>query len=245
MSLLTRLLFPPTCVACKRLLDWYPKRNWSENLLCTACKSAWESELLDTCGVCSKRVTECECATEEMVRAKCVCFRKLVFYRHGKGDRVQNRLIFHIKKYRDLHTPRFLAKALLPALEEIAADRDRVVLTYVPRSLSARLEYGTDQARALAEALGELSGFSVQSLIKRRIARGHEQKELSARARLSNAEAIYSPVKNVDIKGKCVVLVDDIVTTGATASACVRLLRRAGAKEVFCMAVASDDVNKN
>jgi ComF family protein len=183
--------------------------------------------------------------TAAMERAKCAGFRKLVFYRHGKRQHVQNRLIFHVKTSNDRQTPRFCASELLPALRSLTEGKPYTVLTYVPRSRAARLEYGTDQARALARALSDLSGLPCERLIVRRgSGKENAQKTLSTGARLRNARELYRLSASADVKGKTVVLVDDIVTTGATAAACIRLLRGAGAAEVFCLTVASNDTNQ-
>ena len=244
MSLLTRLLFPPKCSACGEILDWYEKKD-RPKALCSDCMKQWKNEKLDVCGSCNKRVTECACVTEELQRARCATFRKLVFYRHGKGERVQNRLIFHIKKKGDRQTVDLLAEELLPALQTLSDGAKDPVLTYVPRSLGARLEYGVDQARELATALSALSGIPCRRLLTRNIGHRPSQKGLSAEERVRNAKKVFRLCKGVELRGKRVILVDDIITTGATAAACVRLLHRVGALEVFCLAPASDDINQN
>lgn len=241
-ALCKSLLFPPKCAACGSLLDW--QDSLSFEALCEECRKRWESEKADTCDICAKRVCECGCMTAAMERAKCDGFRKLVFYRHGTRAHVQNRLIFHVKTNNDRRTPLFFASELLPMLQALTEEQTRVVLTYAPRSRAARLEYGTDQACALAKALSTLSGLPCERLIRRSFGKKSAQKELSTKARLQNARDTYRLSRNADVRGKTVVLVDDIVTTGATAAACVRLLRRSGAERVFCLTVASNDTNK-
>ena len=242
MSLLTKLLFPPRCAACGSLLDWY--RTQDTDALCPTCLCEWESAKDVTCGICGSRVTLCACVTEEMRKAKCTAFRKLNYYHGGTRDRVQNRVIFHIKESRDARAFGFLAKELSDTILSLTAEScGEAVLTYVPRGRSAKLEYGTDQAEQLAKALARVSGLPCQRLIRRSRRRAPEQKELSATARKKNAKAAFSLMRNADVRGRNVILVDDIVTTGNTVSACTRLLRCAGAKSVYCVAVASDDVN--
>jgi len=243
VRLFQRLLFPPKCAVCGVLLDW--SAIDSAEALCPTCRKRWESEKADTCGICARRVTACTCMTAEMEKARCAGFRKLVFYHHGKQSHVQNRLIFHVKRSNDRQTPRFLASELLPALREMTEGTSNVVLTYAPRAQKAKLKYGTDQARALAKELSLLSGLPCEMLIRRAARRKAEQKALSIRARLRNVKDLYRLARNADVKRKNIVFVDDIVTTGATASACVRLLRRAGAENVFCLTVASSDTNQN
>ena len=245
MSFLSRLLFPPKCAACKDLLDWYNVNG--DTALCPSCAAQWITEKKDTCGICGKRVPLCNCVTEEMRKAKCAGFRKLVYYHGGRRDKVQNLLIYRIKESRSAQTHAFLATELQVALKELlmcAEDRQNTVLTYVPRGRSAKMRYGTDQAEELARALAKATGLPCRKLIQRASGQVGEQKTLSASARLKNAKHSYVLSRGVDVRGKTVVLVDDIVTTGASMATCTRLLRRAGAQRVYCLSIASDDVNR-
>ena len=242
------MLFPRKCAACGELLDWYEAPH-SHDVLCSVCLSKWEKEQDKTCGICNKPVIECACMTEEMEKAKCLSYRKLVFYRHATADAVQNRLIFYMKRVRDAEAPIFLAERLLPALEDMRNDSGRepsdLILTYIPRGRNAKLEYGTDQAEQLARALSALSGAPVKRLLLRNRGKNKQQKTLSATARIRNARESFRVAPKAVLDGKTVILVDDIVTTGAGMAACARLLRRAGAKRVYCLSAASDDVNRD
>ena len=238
-----RLLFPRRCAACSALLDWY---EIEKPPLCDACLALWERETRKECEICAKPIARCDCMTESMKKAGCAGFRKLVYYRHGKRSEVQNRVIYRIKNTRDVETARFLAARLLRECEQELAPAelsDRVCLTYVPRATRTKLETGTDQARELAEALGHLSGIPMERLIRRRKHHRAPQKKLSARERLRNAEQTFCLCRNADVKGKNVILVDDIVTTGSTVATCVKLLRKGGAARVFCLSVATNELH--
>ena len=118
------------------------------------------------------------------------------------------------------------------------------VLAYVPRRKRAYLQYGTDQARELARALSGQSGIPLAACLTRKRGNQREQKKLTPQERIKNARASFA-VQNAELlKGKTVLLIDDIVTTGASMSVCVKLLLRAGAAEIYCVAVASDEINR-
>lgn len=245
MSFLSRLLFPPKCAACKVLLDWYETDGVTA--LCPSCLEKWIAEKNVTCGICGKKVTHCSCVTGEMRKARCAGFRKLTYYQGRTREPVPNRLIYHIKESRSAQTHAFLARELQSAIEELlpcAEDRQNAVLTFVPRSRSAKMKYGTDQAEELARALAKVTNLPCRRLIRRASGQGGEQKSLSASARLKNAKHSFALSRGVDVCGKTVIVVDDIVTTGASVAACTRLLRRAGANRVYCLSIASNDANR-
>ena len=245
MSFLSRLLFPPKCAACKVLLDWYETDGVTA--LCPSCLEKWIAEKNVTCGICGKKVTHCSCVTGEMRKARCAGFRKLTYYQGRTREPVPNRLIYHIKESRSAQTHAFLARELQSAIEELlpcVEDRQKAVLTFVPRSRSAKMKYGTDQAEELARALAKVTDLPCRKLIRRASGRGGEQKTLSASARLKNATHSFVLSRGVDVRGKTVVLVDDIVTTGASMATCTRLLRHVGAQQVYCLSIASNDVNR-
>lgn len=241
------LLFPPRCAACGALLDFTSLEN--NRALCDTCLPLWFEEKQEPCGHCLCEVQNCTCVTEFLETAKCDGFYKLVYYRNRRGGAVQNNVIFRIKNKRDRRTPVFLATELEQVLrrkrESGELSLDNACLAYVPRRRSVVLETGTDQARALAEVLAQRLSAPVVDVVVRSRGKQREQKMLSPRDRLKNARASFVLRDAERIKDKTVLLVDDIVTTGASMAACVQKLKRAGAAEVYCVAVASDDINKS
>lgn len=250
MSLFARirgLLFPPKCAACGALLDWCEAPR-DGDALCPSCKKRWESEKLETCGHCSRRVSECSCMPDDLRKSGCLGLRKLTYYLHGTREPVQNLVIYHVKENRDLTTTAFLASDLLPVLEELLAKSgvapQDAILTYVPRSAVAKAKYGTDQAELLARTLSRRSGIPCRNLLKRRRKASKEQKTLTLTERRKNADETFRARRDEKIEAKLLFLVDDIVTTGTSAAACVRILQRMGARNIYCVSVASDDVNR-
>ena len=241
------LLFPPKCSACGELLDWYEAPRTGESL-CPDCRKKWESEKLETCGTCTRRVTACACMPDMLKKSGCRGFRKLTYYLPARRDVVKNRVIFRIKEESSVRTHAFLASELLPALTEMVEAsgyaREDMSLASIPRSASAKAKYGTDQAEMLARALAKESGLPYVGYLARRWRASRAQKGLSGAARLQNAREAFCLSRGKRNCTKVVFLVDDVITTGASAAACARLLRRAGAKRIYCLAVASDDANR-
>ena len=113
------------------------------------------------------------------------------------------------------------------------------VLTYVSTGWLRRLKRGYDHAALLAEAVGKELGITpIKTLQKIRQTKPQSRIKSEA-ARRANVLGAYRVIDPELVKGKRVLLLDDIITTGATVSECAKILLIAGAKEVYCAAVAA------
>lgn len=112
-------------------------------------------------------------------------------------------------------------------------------LTWVPVSSRRKLSRGYDQVELLAKAVGKEMGITPVPLIKK-VRHNPPQSGISGAAeRRANVLGAYRATKPEDVAGKRILLLDDILTTGATAGECARVLRTHGAKEIHCAAVAA------
>ena len=113
------------------------------------------------------------------------------------------------------------------------------IITWVPVSAKRRRERGYDQVELLAMAVaGELDIPAVQTLDKFRDNQPNSQLKTQPERR-ANVLGVYKALQPERFRGKRVLLLDDIVTTGATASECARVLRTAGAEEIYFAALAA------
>lgn len=242
------LLFPPKCIACGALFS-FDGLDATPVQLCESCHQQWLSEMLDSCSLCGKAVSLCTCPTEALRRAGCESFRKLVYYRQSGRALVQNKLIYRMKNSPSRRCGEFLAERFLDPMrgwiKEDGINPSECVLVYVPRSKKAVCIAGTDQAKRICMALSEHTGIPVRSALLRRWGKNRPQKKLKLADRLRNAKEAYRIRRGIRLDGKTVILVDDIVTTGATTGAATRLLKKAGAERVLCLAVASDSFNQS
>ena len=248
MNYLRDLLFPPKCAACHTLLEWSAPTEEVAPSLCKACLAEWESEELETCGICAMKVRECGCMPERMRKAKCAGFSKLVYYVPSKKTLVQNRLIYLIKRKNHDRAYLFLAERISNIVEEVIAKeqfaREDVIITYLPRTRKAHLQNGIDQAAELARRVAENCTLEMKPLLCRRRG-GEEQKNLTPVERIRNARSSIDLRKGANCRDKVVFLVDDIVTTGNGMARSTKLLRRAGCRTVWALTVASDAYNKD
>lgn len=207
---LLHLLFPPRCVLCRSLL----KKN--ETDLCPKCRIDGPFYLQ------TKRKLQFLDS-----------FAAVWYYE----DNVRGSLLrykFHGARSYASAYGRLLAMKLR---EEYPDGFD--VLTWVPVSRLRRLRRGYDQVELLARAVGrELDMVPVLTLRKIRHNR-QQSRILDTAARRANVLGAYRAVNPERIREKRVLLLDDILTTGATVGECARILRTSGAKEVHCAALAA------
>ena len=112
------------------------------------------------------------------------------------------------------------------------------VITWVPLSRWRLWCRGYDQSRLLAERLARKLGVPCDPLLKK-VRHTKAQSGLTGESqRRANVLGAYKPAPDADAEGRRVLLVDDVVTTGATVSECARVLRTAGAARVVCVAFA-------
>jgi ComF family protein len=152
------------------------------------------------------------------------------------------RLLVHELKFRGR---RRVATLLAEALVEDPASAGTLttegVLVPVPLHPRRRRARGFNQSEVLAEAIGRRCGLIVAPAALVRRKETAAQTGLSAAARRANVAGAFAVRRRAQIAGRVVVLVDDVVTTGATARACARALRQAGATEVRLLTVARVD----
>ena len=112
-------------------------------------------------------------------------------------------------------------------------------ITWVPVSFLRKLTRGYDQVELLAKSVGRELGMEPVPLLKK-VRHNRPQSGISGVAeRRANVLGAYRELNREAIAGKRILLLDDILTTGATAGECARVLLTNGAKEVHCAAVAA------
>ena len=110
------------------------------------------------------------------------------------------------------------------------------VVTWVPLTRRRKAERGFDQARELAMAVGREAGLPVRRLLRRVVSTGPQAKRDAAERRAA-MRGSFVVCDRVPVPGR-VLLVDDVLTTGATAAACAEALLDAGASRVMLVVAA-------
>ena len=235
---LDTFVFVRKCGGCGELLG----ADRVDAVFCEECQLKWNSAILQSCPECFLGAAECACMPKELSRAGALCLRKLFFYESEDSYSPEMRMLYLQKNKKIDRINRFLCSQLSKAVEQelgLLGATQSAVVTYVPRSRAARASFGFDQSQRLARAMSvKLDIPLVRAFDTRRFVK--KQKQLSARARVSNAKAgIVLRGEASAVAGKYVVLLDDMVTTGASMAVCTRKLMSLGALGVLCFSVAS------
>ena len=213
---LLHILFPPKCVLCRKLL---------------------KKDELDLCRTCRVEAPEYPSGKRKLQFLDSFV---AVWYYEGS---VRHSLLRY-KFYGQRNLAQGYGRMLAMRISEEHPDGFDV-LTWIPISRRRKLRRGYDQCQLLAEAVGEELTLEPISALKK-VRNNRQQSRIVGEAqRRANVLGVYQVPDPEIVQGKRILLLDDIVTTGATASEAARVLLTAGASEVHCAAVAaSRKVNK-
>ena len=213
--------FRPQCAACGVL---------STEALCAACDPSLEP-IGASCPICA------EPSTESTTCRRCVV-EPLPLDRVACPWRFGGQLAIAIRRLKftgATHVARSLAPLWAPVLAAAVAEHDAIVVP-VPLHWRRRFGRGFDHAWLLARHACALAGVAPPVPALRRIRHAPPQSTLPAAERRDNLRGAFAI--RADVAGRAVILVDDVVTTGATLAACARPLRDAGATHVIGLAIA-------
>jgi len=236
-----RLLYPPQCVACDEVLI-------RDSELCSVCIEHWKSLRRSRCPVCQKTARACTCFLFHTTNTDAIGERKLsslAFYTKFNPEEpdprnyMLMRLVQNVKTSPDRSTARFCARELSHDIMKLLLTNgfspEQWKITYPPRSKKRAKFYGFDHGRDLAQMISEYTGIAFEETI---INSGKTaQKHLNSLERKQNADKSYSLKPGCTPSGNYLI-VDDIVTTGATVSAAASILKNNGADLVYPVAIA-------
>lgn len=230
-NIMDRVLFAlsvPKCVCCKTRLDY------GENALCLKCSAEFEQFKTRNCSRCARKLNMCNCSNDFLeahyIKRTIKCFRYL-----NRNDATPgNALIYSLKRDNRSDVLKRCADELEYAIRNSISDPGGYIFTNVPRRKSAIIEHGIDHSELLARELAKRFDAEYISLLKSNAKK--PQKSLETADRFKNAEFYIS--KNIDLTGRAVILVDDIITSGASMSKAASLIRSLGSREINAASLA-------
>jgi len=217
------VFFPPACVGCGRGPWPFCSMCWPQIALlgppgCRSCGRPLEHDV--------ERCSDCPPVSVTWARAP--------FLYEGPVRSALMRLKFGGLRSTAAAIAPWMVWALARSPPAETVDLEAISVTWVPLGAARRRVRGYDQAEALARAVGKLSGRPVGRMLKRVVETTPQARRPGA-ARRQALRGVFMATRPVP---PVILLVDDVLTSGATAASCARALRRAGAREVIVLAAA-------
>ena len=210
-----RLLFPPKCILCEKILE----KN--QLYMCQDCAESVESFPK------AKNTLSFLAGWSAMWYYKGNVRSGILKYKFGR------------RRNRGVTFGKLLAMKLL---QEEHTNFD--VLTWIPVSPARLRSRGYDQVELFAKSTAMELGQPLQRTLKKIRNTAAQSSLMGTDARRANVMGAYKVADPYLIRGKRILLLDDVLTTGATASECAKVLLLAGAKEVYCVALAAVNPDK-
>jgi len=233
---IVNLLYPASCQICKvKLEEW-------DQALCCDCFKKIKKRVPPFCVKCGKRLvprpdgkntcSDCEKTIPYFDKALSVFYYKGVL-----------KDIIHNFKYKNLRLPKeFIGQTLDFMLKYGAADGPDIVIS-IPMHPSRLFKRGINPSHVLAKDVAKkLEVRYSEGLLKKQM-NTPPQSKLSRSERIYNTRDSFVLQKNKkrEVRGKNILLVDDLFTTGSTVNECARILKEAGTSRVDIITLARGD----
>lgn len=225
------IIYPPRCQICQAFLN-------SNDPFCPTCIEGFTKITSPKCLICG-RPFQSESEEDHACEG---CLRKRPVF-----DRAGAPYLYHGSAMTAVHQFKYakkdhMAKPLGKLLADYAVLRLRglgeCLMVPVPLHPKKLRERGFNQSLLLAKHVSKLLSLELDIFSLRRIRYTRPQTGLKSDQRRKNVSKAFEVLDRKAIDGKRIVLVDDVATTGNTLNECSRVLKRSGAKNVFCIVFA-------
>jgi len=230
------LIYPRICLACKSKL----KESSIDNLVCLECFSSIKRNIPPFCYSCGRHLEKGNFAKNICPR----CLKTGLDFDRAFSPCVYEGVIkdlIHEFKYKGKdYLGRPLSRLMIEFIREYNLPmRYLDFIVPVPLHKTRLREREFNQARVLSNYIGKEFKKEVLTDILFKNRHTRTQTDLETNERLSNVKGSFSVNKLKNVKGKIVLLVDDVLTTGATSSEAASVLKQAGANIVFVLTLAN------
>ncbi len=230
-KILVYRILVPKCAACNEPL------GRDDRALCPKCMTVYREIKTRNCPECAKLYSECSCTNKYLAGHFVKGLAKLMPYRNTERFAPANALIYKMKRKKRKDIFDFMADELSAAiLASLPQIEEGTVVTNVPNRRKTVAFYGFDHAGLLAKAVAERLGCEYIPLL-RSLAK-KPQKMLMGSDRIKNAT--FDLIEEPNLKGKTVLIIDDIVTTGASMGNSATMIRALCPKAIYgaCIGIA-------
>ena len=218
---LIKIIWPQRCGSCHDIID-------PNSFLCDSCTDELCFTEAPICKFCGRGKDRCCCRRHKREYERVIA---RFYYEKSAGNIIRN------LKFRNMAgNAAFIAEQLVIYIHE---EYDIIfdLIASVPMSLKDKTKRGYNQAELIGKELSKQLQIKYDEKALYKVQENRTQHKLSAKERTGNVFGVYE-ADPASVNGKTILLVDDIVTTGATLNECAKMLRLAGAEQVFCVAGA-------
>lgn len=231
------LFAPPRCAGCGQIC---------QSSFCDKCNSLIQTVTPPLCLSCGREmpvgvtISRHGCSVCEKMRFRFDECRSATQYR-GPLERAVVRFKYHRVRPLGTALAQLMVLYMVARPELFKQYRAADMVVPVPLHWMRRMWRRFNQSEILADPIAQVLGMPVTNAL-RRTRNNRPQARLGFKERRSNVKGIFTTRQEVSLKGKSVVLIDDIMTSGSTVSECAATLKKNGAKKVFVYTVCRRDL---
>lgn len=214
--------FTNRCLYCGEILD-------KDEILCEKCSENLPVIKGEKCKYCGAEKSRCACKKHKLsydgITAPFYyedCIKKSVVRLKFSGEIVLGSI---------------LAKDMAKAVKEDFGEKQFDFICFVPFTGWQRIKRNYNQSEILAENLAKELKMPLCNIMVK-LFETKSQHKMNSRARKGNVFGVYDVKNGINVKGKTILLVDDVKTSGSTLDDCAAILKIRGASEVYCVTAA-------
>jgi ComF family protein len=224
LACISDLIYPPSCAICGKP---------SDEAICAECATNLTKISYSYCPICGYKLKDDDffCPMHEEA--------PLLFVRPSAPfDPVYRELIHELKFYGGVDIANFFGIILGKIIKDEKIFADYHVILPVPLHSRRLKERSYNQSEILAKMASTISEREFLNDCALRIRETEAQTKLGVKERVENVRGAFDIINSDRINGKSIIIIDDVVTTGATTNEIARILKKNGAKNICVVCIA-------
>lgn len=220
------LIFPNRCPCCGKFIKY-------DELICKDC--------MDELPIMDKYICE-KCGKPE-----CICYKKLSYDRCYVTSFYEGKMrdgIINLKYKNAINLAEFFCPLIVKKIKQANLVSKIDIITGVPMTSSSLAVRQYNQANEIASIISQLINKPCSKKVLKKNFNNVSQHTLSSKDRHNATIGLYSLTNKVSVRGKTILLCDDVITTGSTLNECAKVLKQGGAEYVICVALATTDIKR-
>jgi ComF family protein len=230
------IIYPKTCIACSKPLG----NNAIDSLLCTDCWQGIERNIPPLCAICGRQIRESQISRSACKRCQRQSFSFDRSFSPCIYEGIIRELIHKFKYQNKEYLSSILAKLLIEFIYQYRITLDNFDLIMpVPLHAVRLREREFNQAELIAREIALKFSLPLSSSNLWRKSNRPAQMELNEEERWKNVRDCFALRNPSEVKEKNIILIDDVITTGATCSEVASVLKKFGSGSVWVLTLAN------